>query len=135
MFFLCCSYYNHTKIPKIPSHVCRYSTTHSLAKWLLKSSTGFHFPGTLLGSIKDFLCFYKFIYFWLRWVFVAARGLSLVVARGGLLFVEVCMLLIVVASRCGAWALGVRASVVVECGLNSCVSWALRRLSSCGTWA
>ena len=25
----------------------------------------------------------KFIYFWLRWVFVAAHGLSLVVASGG----------------------------------------------------
>ena len=27
--------------------------------------------------------YYKFIYFWLRWVFVAARGLSLVVASRG----------------------------------------------------
>ena len=27
--------------------------------------------------------FKKFIYFWLRWVFVAACGLSLVAARGG----------------------------------------------------
>ena len=35
-----------------------------------------------------FLTFiYLFIYFWLRWVFVAARGLSLVAASGGLLFV------------------------------------------------
>ena len=31
--------------------------------------------------------FILFIYFWLRWVFVAARGLSLVVESGGLLFV------------------------------------------------
>ena len=33
-----------------------------------------------------FCCFLKFIYFiylWLRWVFVAARGLSLVAASGG----------------------------------------------------
>ena len=37
-------------------------------------------------------------YFWLRWVFVAARWLSLVVVSGGLLFVAVCGLLIVVAS-------------------------------------
>ena len=37
---------------------------------------------------------------------------------------------------CGAWALGVRASVVVARGLSSCGSWALElRLSSCGTWA
>ena len=28
-------------------------------------------------------CIYLFIYFWLRWVFVAARGLSLVVASRG----------------------------------------------------
>ena len=26
---------------------------------------------------------YLFIYFWLRWVFVAARGLSLVAVSGG----------------------------------------------------
>ena len=42
----------------------------------------------------------------------------------GLLFIVVCGLLIVVASRCGARALGAQASVVVA-----------RRLSSCGTWA
>ena len=30
-----------------------------------------------------FLSFFKLIYFWLRWVFVAARGLSLVAASGG----------------------------------------------------
>ena len=30
-----------------------------------------------------FNLFILFIYFWLRWVFVAARGLSLVVASGG----------------------------------------------------
>ena len=36
-------------------------------------------------------------------------------------------------SCCGAWALGVRASVVVVCGLSSCGLWALEcRLSSCG---
>ena len=42
---------------------------------------------------------YLFIYFWLRWVFIAAHGLSLVAASGGgLLFVAVRGLLIVVAS-------------------------------------
>ena len=40
------------------------------------------------------------------------------------------------ASRCRARALGMRASVVVARGLNSCGSRALeRRLSSCGTRA
>ena len=44
--------------------------------------------------------FGKFIYFnfWLHWVLVAACGLSLVAASGGLLFVAVCGLLIAVAS-------------------------------------
>ena len=36
-----------------------------------------------------FVLIYLFIYFWLSWVFVAARGLSLAVASGGLLFVAV----------------------------------------------
>ena len=36
--------------------------------------------------------------FWLHWVFVAVRGLSLVAASGGLLFVAVRGLLIAVAS-------------------------------------
>ena len=54
----------------------------------------------------------------------------------GPLFIVVHGLLIVVASRCRARALGARASAVAACGLSSCVSQALeRRLSSCGTWA
>ena len=56
--------------------------------------------------------------------------------KWGLLFVVVHGLLIAVASRCGAWALGTRASVVVARGLSSCGSQAPeRRLSSCGTQA
>ena len=42
--------------------------------------------------------FILFIYFWLCWVFVAARGLSLVAVSGGLLFIAVRGLLVVVAS-------------------------------------
>ena len=53
------------------------------------------------------------------------RGLSLVMVSGGLLFVAVCGLLIAVASRCLARALGMWASVVVAHGLSSCGSWAL----------
>ena len=54
----------------------------------------------------------------------------------GLLFVVVRTLLIAVASRCGARALGVRASVVVARGLSSCGSRALElRLSSRGAQA
>ena len=60
----------------------------------------------------------------------------LVSALGGYSFIEVCRLLTAVASRCGAQALGVRASVVVARGLSSCGSRAPEhRLSSCGTRA
>ena len=45
-----------------------------------------------------YLFIYLFIYFWLRWVFVAACGLSLVAVSRGLLFVAVRGLLIVGAS-------------------------------------
>ena len=53
----------------------------------------------------------KLFYFWLRWVFVAARGLPLVAASGD-------------TFRCGAQALGSQASVVVARGLSSCGSQA-----------
>ena len=77
----------------------------------------------LCVALKGCTDFILFIYFWLRWVFVAACGLSLVAVSGGF-------------SCCRAWALGVRASVVVACGLSSGGSWALeRRLSSCGARA
>ena len=60
------------------------------------------------GTYSFFFNFFNFI-FWLRWVFVAARRLSLV-AASGLLFVVVRGCLIVVASLCfGARALGARA--------------------------
>ena len=53
-----------------------------------------------------------------------------------LLFLVVCVLLIAVASRCGARALGTWASVVVVRRLSSYGSRALEhRLSSCGTQA
>ena len=51
----------------------------------------------VFSFILFFFTIYLFIYLWLRWVFVAVRGLSLVVARG-LLFVAVRRLLIAVAS-------------------------------------
>ena len=56
--------------------------------------------------------------------------------KRGLFFVAVPGLLIAVASRCRAQALGVWASVVVVHGLSSCGSRALeRRLSSSGARA
>ena len=54
-----------------------------------------------------------------------------------LLFPVVHRLLIVMASLCGAQALGMRASVVAAHRLSSCGLKALEHadLSSCGTWA
>ena len=54
-------------------------------------------------SLSLFLFFfnifiYLFIYFWLHWVFVAARGLSLVAASRGYSSLQLCELLITVAS-------------------------------------
>ena len=50
-----------------------------------------------------------FIYFWLHWVFVAARGLSLVAASG-----HYSLLQCTGFSCCGARALGTRALVVAR---------------------
>ena len=67
----------------------------------------------------------KFIYLFLALLGLhcCARAFSSCSERG-LLFVVVQGLLIAVASRCGAWALGTQASVVVARGLSSCGSWA-----------
>ena len=84
-----------------------------------------------------FFFFFKlinlFIYFWLRWVFIDARGLSLAAASGVTLHCGVWASPCGGFSFCGAQALGSQASVVVACGFSSCGSRALeRRLSSCG---
>ena len=99
-------------------------------------------------SIKySFLFFFRlfwgfvclFIYFWLRWVCCCVRAFSSCCERG-LLFIVVRKVLFVVhellASCCGARALGAWASVVVARGLSSCGSWALgRRPRRCGARA
>ena len=91
--------------------------------------------GFLFLKINLLILFYLF-YLWLRWVFVAVHGLFSGCGERGLLFVAVHRLLIAVASRCRAWALDMRASVVVAHGLSSCGSRALEcRLSSCGSRA
>ena len=61
-----------------------------------------------------------FIYFWLRWVFVAAHGLSLVAASRATLRCGVHASHCVGFSCCRAQALGVWASAVVARGLSSC---------------
>ena len=85
-----------------------------------------------------------FIYFWLRWVFIAACGLSLVAESRGYSLLRCTgfslrwlLLLQSTGSRhMGFSSCGTRASVVVAHGLSSCGSRALEcRLSSCGPGA
>ena len=79
--------------------------------------------------------FYLF-YFWLHWVFVAVRRLSLVVANRGYSSCGARASHCSGFSSCGAQALGTQASVVVVRGLSSCGSRALEcTLSSCGARA
>ena len=91
----------------------------------------------LLEKFYLYFIFYKFIYLCLAvlgprccaqaFSSCGERGLFVLAVRG---------LLIAVASRCVAWALGARASVVLARGFSSCGSWALeRRLISCGAQA
>ena len=76
-----------------------------------------------------FIIFYLFIYFWLRWVFTAARGLSLVAASGGYTSLWC-------AGFSLRWLLLLQSTGSRRTGFSSCGSRALeRRLSSCGTRA
>ena len=72
----------------------------------------------LINWLINLFIYYLFIYFWLRWVFIAACGLFSSCVERGLLFVVVRELLIAVASLCcWALALGTWASAVVVRGL------------------
>ena len=72
---------------------------------------------------------YLFIYFWLHWVFVAVRGLSLIEASGGHSSLR----------RAGLslrWLLSLRSMGSRHAGFSCCGSRALElRLSSCGARA
>ena len=61
------------------------------------------------------IIFFKFIYFWLCWVFIAACGLSLVEVSRGCSLVAMSRLLPLVAS------------LVAEHRLSSCGAWDLPR--------
>ena len=67
--------------------------------------------GECRNTVLFYFLKYLFIYFWLHWVFVAARGLSLVREATACHGVQVshCSGF----SCCGAPALGARASIVV----------------------
>ena len=78
---------------------------------------------------NKFIYLYLFIYFWLCWVFVVVRRLSLVVASRGYSLL-----------RCAGfslqWLVLLQSTGSRRRGFSSCGTWALeRRLSSCGTWA
>ena len=83
---------------------------------------GVYLTSFSLGCNSQFLLFLKKIIY-LIYLFLAALGLCCCVrafssyGEQGLLFVVVCGLLTVVASRCGAGALGLRA---LERSLGSC---------------
>ena len=79
--------------------------------------------------VSTYFLFYLFIYFWLSWVFVAVRGLSLVPASGGYS-----------SLRCAGfslqWLLLLRSTGSRRAGFSSCGLRALdHRLSSCGARA
>ena len=83
----------------------------------------------VFGFLNFYLFIYLFIYFWLCWVFIAVRGLSLVLASGGYSSLQctgfsLWWLLLL-------WSTGSR-----RMGFSSRGSPALeRRLSSCGAQA
>ena len=117
----------------------------SWLRWWAREVTFGHFPGDLymggfLGGTASWGIFFKVIYF--IYLFLATLGLRCCAralsscGEQGPLFMAVRGLLIEVASRCGARALGTQTSAVVACGLSSCGSRAPEcRLSSCGTRA
>ena len=65
----------------------------------------------------NLLFIYSFIYFWLRWVFVAARGLSLVVVSGGYSLLQC-------AGFSLRWLLLLRSTGSRRMGFRSCGTWA-----------
>ena len=70
-----------------------------------------------VGDLFFILKIYLFIYFWLRWVFIDVRGLSLVAARGG---------------YSSLWRAGfsLRWLLLLQSMGSRCAGF-----SSCGTWA
>ena len=88
-------------------------------------------PNSYFGCGPYFkkIIYFIFVYFWLRWVFAAGRGLSLVAASRSYSSLQCTgfslqWLLL-------SWSTGSR-----RAGFSSCGSWSLeRRLSSCGARA
>ena len=109
------------------TRVCGLLTLHDFIAF---DHSPFHSPSSQAkGPLDFFFLVNLFIYFWLCWVFVAARGLSLVAASWGYS-----------SLRCAGislWWLLLLRSMGSRCvGFSSCGSQALElRLSSCGAQA
>ena len=86
-------------------------------------------PDSFLEKVAFYFSVASFFFFWLRWVFVAEHGLSLVAASGGYSSLW-CM------GFSLRWLLLLRSMGSRRAGFSSCGLWALEhRLSSCGTRA
>ena len=107
--------------------------------WLTLEQPSFELHGSTntqifsINIVPVFSFFFKFIYlfiyFWLSWVFVAARRLSLVAASRGYSSLQRTV-------HWSRWLLLLQRMGSRLAGFSSWGSWALeRRLSSCGTWA
>ena len=89
--------------------------------------------------------FFILLYFWPHWVFIAARGLSLVVASwdysslwcAGFSLRWLLLLQSTGSRHTGFSSCSTQASVVAACGLRSCGTQALEHVgfSSCNAWA
>ena len=72
--------------------------------------------------MRSIVCFFVFVFvfFWLRWVFVAACGLFLVATSGSYSSLQCMGFSLWWLLCCRAWVLGTQASVVAARGLSSC---------------
>ena len=92
--------------------------------WLFTHSMFPEFICVVVCISTSFLFFFSFIYLWLHWVFIAARGLSLVAASGGYSSLSC-------AGFSLRWLLLVQSTGSSRTGFSSCCSWALLL---CGMW-
>ena len=99
-------------------YLCKHH--HNLSNLKLPMMWGFFFFKKAL-----FILIYLFIYFWLCWVFVSVRGLSLVVASGGhsssrcmgLSLSQPLLLWSTVSRRAGSVVVAHRPSCSAACGI------------------
>ena len=117
------------------SHMYLYSDTDQESQDMLLTPPDYHSVFIIIHFTADhsynyYYDFFKinlFIYFWLRWVFIAVHGLSLVAVSGGYSSLWC-------AGFSWQWLLSLRSIGSRFVGFSNCGSQALElRLSSCGT--